>query len=70
MLQFEGIYLAQSSNLITLHAIDSKYYDMLLDDYVYRIRIGATLEQEYDWMRVKLSILTRTHLSRLATSPM
>lgn len=69
-LQFEGVYLAASANLIALHAIDSKHYDMLMDGYVYRIRIRATLEQEYDWLRAKINILTRTHLSRLATSPM
>ncbi|MEQ1667543.1 MAG: hypothetical protein ABL868_03730 [Sulfuriferula sp.] len=69
-LQFEGIYLSTSANLIALHAVDSTHYDMLMDGYVYRIRIRAMLEQEYHWLRAKIDILTRTHLSRLATSPM
>ncbi|NOT16440.1 MAG: hypothetical protein HOP20_00035 [Sulfuriferula sp.] len=69
-LMTDAIYLTQSAHLIALHAIDSQYYDMLTADYVYRIRVRAHLEQQYDWVRVKFDILTRTHLTRLPTSPM
>ncbi|BBP01857.1 hypothetical protein SFSGTM_25650 [Sulfuriferula nivalis] len=68
-LAFPAMYLSQSSNLVALHAIDGKYYDMLMDDYVYRIRIHARLEHQYDWLRAKFNMLTRTHLTRLSTSP-
>lgn len=68
-LAFPAMYFLQSSNLIALHAIDGKYYDMLSDDYVYRIRISARLEHQYDWLRTRVNVLTRTHLTRLATSP-
>jgi hypothetical protein len=68
-LAFPAMYLAQSSNLIALHAIDGKYYDMLMNGYVYRIRIHARIEHQYDWLRVKFNMLTRTHLTRLSTSP-
>ncbi|MFA5172401.1 MAG: hypothetical protein WC426_12620 [Sulfuriferula sp.] len=68
-LAFAAMYLSQSSHLIALNAIDGKLYDMLMDGYVYRIRIRAQLEHQYDWLRAKFDMLTRTHLTRLSTSP-
>lgn len=56
-----AISLSQPSTLISFHAVERRYLDVLEGDYIYRIRIQALLEKNAHWLRFRFTRLSRTY---------